>query len=57
MNPERDHLNFASDPVHNVVYTSINIRKYKFIAYIHIRFNQNLDGKSYISAKSEAVKH
>ena len=31
-------------------------QKITFIAYIHIRFNQNLDEKSYISAKIEAVK-
>ena len=35
----------------------MNSRKIKFIAYIYIRFNQNLDEKSYISAKIEAVKH
>ena len=31
--------------------------KNKFIGYIYIHFNQNLDEKSYISAKIEAVKH
>ena len=41
----------------NVVYTSINIRKIKFIAYIYICVNQTLDEKSYISAKIKAVKH
>ena len=40
----------------NIVFTSINIRKVKLIAYIYIPFNQNLDEKSYISAKIEAVK-
>ena len=30
----------------NLVYTSINIGKIKFIAYICIGFNQNLDEKS-----------
>ena len=40
----------------NVVYPSINIRKIKFIAYIYICFNQNLEKKSYISVKNEAVK-
>ena len=40
-----------------VVYTSINIRKNKFIAYIYIHFNQNIDEKSDISAKIEAGKH
>ena len=39
----------------SVVYTSINFRKNKLIAYIYIRFNQNLDEKSYISANIEAV--
>ena len=39
----------------SVVYTSIHIRKIMFIAYIYIRFNKNLDEKSYISAKIEAV--
>ena len=29
----------------------------KSLAYIYIRFNQNSDEKSYISAKTEAVKH
>ena len=28
-----------------------------FVAFIWIRFNQNLDGKSYISAKIEAAKY
>ena len=41
----------------NVVYTSINIRKIKFIAYSYIHFNQNVDEKSDISAKIEAGKH
>ena len=41
----------------NVVYSSINIRKIKFIAYIYIRFSQNLDENSYISAITEAGKH
>ena len=31
------------------------MRKIKFIAYIYIRFNQNLDEKAYIIAKIEAV--
>ena len=38
-----------------VVNTLIN-KKVKFIAYIYIRFNQNLDEKSYIRAKIEAIK-
>ena len=52
MNPFGVNVNFASD-------TSINVRKIKFIAYIiiYIPFNQNLDEKSYKSAKIEAVKH
>ena len=37
--------------------TSINIRKIKFIAYIYIHFNQNVDEKYDISAKIEAGKH
>ena len=37
--------------------TLINIRKIKFIAYIYIHFNQNVDEKSDISAKIEAGKH
>ena len=41
----------------NVVYTSINIRKIKFFAYIYIHFNQNIDENSDISAKIEAEKH
>ena len=41
----------------NVIYTSINIRKIKFIVYIYIHFNQNVDEKSDISAKIEAGKH
>ena len=65
MNPEGVHENFASDHegVHSlctqptVVYTSINIRKIKFIAYIYIHFNQNTDEKSHISAKIETGKH
>ena len=40
-----------------VVYTLINLRKIKVIAYIHICFNQNLDEKLYITAKNEEVKH
>ena len=47
--------NFFQRP--NVVYTSINIRKIKFIAYIYVPFNQILDEKSYFTAKIEAVKH
>ena len=39
------------------IYTLISIRKIKFIAYIYILFNQNLDEKLYISSKIEAVKH
>ena len=46
---------FASNPV--FVYTSINIRKMKFIAYIYIPVSQNLVKQSYVSAKIEAVKH
>ena len=46
------HVNFASE-----VYTSINIRKVKFIAYINIHFNQNVHEKSDFSAKIEAGKH
>ena len=41
----------------NVVYTSINIRKIKFISHIYIHFNQNVDEKSDISTKIEAGKH
>ena len=41
----------------NVVYTSITIIKIKFNTYIYIRFNQNLDEKSYIGTKNEAVNH
>ena len=41
----------------NLVYTSINIRNCKFIAYIYIHLNQNLVKKTYMSAKIEAVKH
>ena len=37
-------------------YSSINIRKIKFIAYIYIHFNHNVDEKSYISTKIEAGK-
>ena len=40
-----------------LLYTSINIRKIKFIAYIYIDFNQNVDEKSDISAKMEGGKH
>ena len=40
----------------NVVNTSINIRKIKFIVYIYIQFNQN-DEKYDISAKIEVGKH
>ena len=40
-----------------VVNTSINIRKNKFIAYIYTCHSQNLDEISYISAKTESVKH
>ena len=53
MKPERVHVNFASDPID----TLINIRKIKFIAYIYIYINQNLDENSYRSTKIEAVKH
>ena len=53
--PQRVHVNFTSDS--NVVYTSIHIRKIKFIAYIYNRFSQNLDEKSNMSAKIEAVKY
>ena len=41
----------------NVVYTSINIRKIKFIAYIYIHFNQNVGKKSDVSIKIEAGTH
>ena len=41
----------------NVIYTLIIISKFKFIAYIYICFHQNLDEKSYISAKIIALKH
>ena len=57
MNPEGVHVNFASDPGLNVVYTSINIRKIKFTAYIYIHFNQNDEEKSDINTKIEAGKH
>ena len=40
-----------------MVYTSIDIRKIKFIAYIYIPFSQNPNEKSYRSAKIQAVKH
>ena len=40
-----------------VVYTSINIRKIKFIAYTYIRFYPEVDEKSVIKAKTEAGKH
>ena len=36
---------------------SINVRKNKFIAYIYISFNQNLDGKIFLSAKIKSVKN
>ena len=39
------------------VYTSINNGKIKFIPYIYIPFSQNRDEKTYISARSEGVKH
>ena len=42
---------------YSLLYTSINIRKIKFIAYIYIPFKQNLEEKSYISAKIDTVKH
>ena len=51
--PQRVHVNFGCDPV--LFTLSINIRKNKFIAYIYIRFNQNLDENSYISTKIEAA--
>ena len=51
----RVDVHFASDPMY-IDYTSINSRKNKFKAYIYIRFYQNLDGNSCISAKIEAVK-
>ena len=41
----------------SAIYSSINIRKIKFIAYIYIHFNQNFDEKSDISANIEAGKH
>ena len=41
----------------SVVYALINIRKIKFIAYIYIRFIQNLKEKSNISTKIEAVEY
>ena len=53
--PRRGSCKLCQGP--NVVYTSINIRKIKFIAYIYIHFNQNVDEKSDISAKIEAGKH
>ena len=53
--PQRGPCKLCSQPI--MVYTSINIRKIKFIAYIYIYFNQNLDEKSYIIVKTEAVKH
>ena len=31
--------------------------KNNFIAYIYMHFNQNVDEKSYVSAKIEAGKH
>ena len=53
MNPEGVRVNFASQ-------CSLHFDKHqkiKFIAYIYIRFNQNLDDISYIIAKIDAVKH
>ena len=50
MNPIGVPVNFGSDPV---PFT----QKIKFIAYIYIRFNQNLDERSYLSSKIKAVKH
>ena len=43
----------------NVANTSINIRKIKFIAYIYIRFNRNLNEKinMYISAETETISY
>ena len=59
MNPKGVYVNLATRIKRrpNVVYTSTKIKKIKLIAYIYIRFNQNMDNKSYISAKIEAVKH
>ena len=54
--PKGVHVNFPTNPT-NVVYTSINIWKIRFIAYINIHFNQELDEKSYLSTETEAVKH
>ena len=55
MNPKGVHVNFIKDP------TQFTLRetseRTKFIVYIYIRFNRNLDEKSYISAEIEAVKH
>ena len=47
------HENFAGDPVQFTLrYTS---EKNKFIVYIYINFNQDLDDKSYSSARIKAV--
>ena len=43
--PERIYVNFANDPLRE---TS---------AYNYMRFNQNLDEKTYKSAKNEAVNY
>ena len=54
--PKGVHVNFVSDPVY-VVYTFINIRKIKIIAYMYNCFNENFNEKPYISSKIESVKH
>ena len=50
MNPKGVHVAQFSLP-------SLNLRKNKLIAYIYMRFNQNLDERSYISGKIGAVNH
>ena len=47
------HVNFVSTRT-PVLFTLRYHGKNKFIAYINIRFNQNLDEKSYVNAKIEA---
>ena len=46
MNPKGVHIDV-------VVFTSINIMKIKFIAYIYTYFNPNVDEKSELSTKIE----
>ena len=39
-----------------MVYPSMNIRKTNVITHIYVRFNQNHDEQSYISAKIEIAE-